>query len=148
MRTVACHSLAIALLSSMLIGCESAYYGAMEKVGYHKREILVDRIEDTRDSQAGAQQQFRDALEQFRTSLDIEERNAVALANVEEIEYWLMLDSEEQRLDYCLIPLAEELRRLDRAIDGLNRDPASPASAVRLRQLRERAAHIGPEEAR
>ena len=33
-------------------GCQSTYYAAAEKVGYHKREILVDRVEDARDAQA------------------------------------------------------------------------------------------------
>ncbi len=46
-------------------GCSSAYYGAMEKVGVHKRDILVDRVENARDSQADAQEQFKSALEQF-----------------------------------------------------------------------------------
>ena len=46
-------------------GCSSTYYGAMEKVGIHKRDIMVDRVEDARDSQAEAQEQFKSALEQF-----------------------------------------------------------------------------------
>ena len=31
-------------------GCSKAYYGAMEKVGIHKRDILVDRVEGARDA--------------------------------------------------------------------------------------------------
>jgi hypothetical protein len=31
----------------LLVGCESTYYSAMESIGSHKRDILVDRIEDT-----------------------------------------------------------------------------------------------------
>jgi hypothetical protein len=46
-------------------GCSSTYYGAMEKVGIHKRDIMVDRVEHARDSQAEAQEQFKSALEQF-----------------------------------------------------------------------------------
>jgi len=37
----------------------------MEKPGYHKREILVDRVEDARDSQKEAKEQFKSALERF-----------------------------------------------------------------------------------
>jgi uncharacterized protein YdiU (UPF0061 family) len=48
-----------------LTGCQTAYYGAMEKVGIHKREILVDRIEETQESQEEAKEQFSSALEQF-----------------------------------------------------------------------------------
>lgn len=53
-------------------GCQSAYYGAMEKVGYHKREILVDRVEKTQQAQKDAQQQFRDALERFRAMVEFD----------------------------------------------------------------------------
>ncbi|GGD59449.1 DUF2959 domain-containing protein [Lacimicrobium alkaliphilum] len=49
----------------LLSGCQSAYYSAMEKVGFEKRDILVDRVEDTRDAQEDAQQQFSSALDQF-----------------------------------------------------------------------------------
>jgi len=50
-----------------LTGCQTAYYSAMEQVGVHKREILVDRVMDARDSQSEAQEQFEDALDQFRS---------------------------------------------------------------------------------
>ncbi len=50
---------------ALLAGCSSTYYGAMEKIGFHKREILVDRVEETRDAQNAAKEQFASALEQF-----------------------------------------------------------------------------------
>lgn len=57
----------ITLLTTSLLGCQSAYYGALEKVGIHKRDVLVSRVEKTRDSQEEAKQQFANALEQFRS---------------------------------------------------------------------------------
>ncbi len=53
-------------------GCSTAYYGAMEKVGIHKRDILVDRVEGARDAQSEAQEQFKSALEQFGAVIKIE----------------------------------------------------------------------------
>jgi ElaB/YqjD/DUF883 family membrane-anchored ribosome-binding protein len=50
----------------ILVGCSSAYYAALEKLGIEKREILVDRVEAARDAQKTAQKQFSDALEQFK----------------------------------------------------------------------------------
>ncbi len=47
-------STAIIAISLLLTGCQSAYYNAMEKVSYHKRDIMVDRIEDARESQREA----------------------------------------------------------------------------------------------
>ena len=49
----------------LLTGCSTAYYGAMEKIGIHKREILVDRVEDAKTSQKDAQKQFSSALDQL-----------------------------------------------------------------------------------
>ncbi len=61
------------LLLSFITGCSSTYYGAMEKVGVHKRDILVDRVEEGRDAQADAQEQFKTALEQFDSIVKLEE---------------------------------------------------------------------------
>lgn len=55
-----------------MTSCSSAYYGAMEKIGIHKREILVDRIEDAKVSQQEAQQQFSSALEQLTLLTDFD----------------------------------------------------------------------------
>ncbi len=46
-------------------GCSSAYYGAMEKIGIPKREILVKRVGEAREAQQEAKEQFVDALEKF-----------------------------------------------------------------------------------
>jgi Skp family chaperone for outer membrane proteins len=48
-----------------LAGCQSAYYAAWEKVGVEKRDILVDRVEDAKESQEDAQKQFSSALDEF-----------------------------------------------------------------------------------
>lgn len=46
-----------------LTGCQSTYYSAMETVGVHKRDIMVDRVEDAKKSQQDAQEEFSSALE-------------------------------------------------------------------------------------
>ena len=53
------------LLALALSACQSAYYEAAEQVGYHKRDILVDRVEASRDAQLEAEEQFQSALEQL-----------------------------------------------------------------------------------
>ena len=59
------------LLAILVLGsCSSAYYGAMEQFGVHKRDILVDRVEEARDSQEEAKEQFSSALEQFTVLLE------------------------------------------------------------------------------
>ena len=55
-----------------LLGCESTYYAAMEKVGQHKRDILVDRVESASESQEEAQQEFKDALTHLSTLINFD----------------------------------------------------------------------------
>jgi vacuolar-type H+-ATPase subunit D/Vma8 len=57
--------LILVTLFFLFTGCQSAYYAAWEKVGVEKRDILVDRIEDAKESQEDAQRQFSSALEEF-----------------------------------------------------------------------------------
>ena len=54
--------LAVALLAA---GCSSTYYNTLEKFGYAKRELLVDRVEKAQDAQTEAKEQFASALEHF-----------------------------------------------------------------------------------
>lgn len=58
-------SLGFVVLVLLLTGCSSTYYSAMEKVGVHKRDIMIDRIMDAETSQQAAQQQFKSALEEL-----------------------------------------------------------------------------------
>ena len=53
-----------------MVGCQSVYYQTMEKVGIHKRDILVDRVESARDAQEEGKEQFRSALERFSSVLN------------------------------------------------------------------------------
>ncbi len=64
--------LVLALLVGALLtspGCMrcGAYYDAMEKLGWEKRDLLVKRVSSAREAQQDAQQQFRDTLQEFQT---------------------------------------------------------------------------------
>jgi hypothetical protein len=61
-----------ALLIVTTGGCQGVYFNALERVGFHKRDILVDRVEDARDSQEEAKEQFASALERFMSVVAVE----------------------------------------------------------------------------
>ena len=63
----------VLFLTVLLTGCSTAYYGMMEKVGVHKRDILVERVEGAQESQAEAQEQFKSALEKFQSVVQLED---------------------------------------------------------------------------
>lgn len=69
------------VLSSFLVlilaGCQSVYYGAMEKAGVHKRDIMIDRVESAQESQTDAKEQFESALEQYQSMVTIEDQDLV-----------------------------------------------------------------------
>ena len=64
--------LAALLILPLLTACSSTQYAVMEKFGIHKREILVDRVKNARDSQEEAKQQFASALEEFSAVLNFQ----------------------------------------------------------------------------
>jgi hypothetical protein len=62
----------LATLSLNLAACGTVYYETMEQFGVHKRDILVGRVEEARDSQEAAKEQFSSALEQFSALLNFD----------------------------------------------------------------------------
>jgi hypothetical protein len=46
--------------------CSGIYYGTMEKLGYHKRDLLVERVQEGREEQAEAQKQFQSTFDAFK----------------------------------------------------------------------------------
>lgn len=66
------------LTSSLLIaaalatGCKSLYYSTWETLGYEKRDLLVDQVEDTRGQQEDTKEEFASALEQFKATFGFE----------------------------------------------------------------------------
>ncbi len=64
--------IAVAAVLLGLSGCSTMYYGAMEKMGVHKRDIMVDRVKGARDTQNQAKRQFLTAMEQFRSVVNVQ----------------------------------------------------------------------------
>lgn len=138
--------LAAALLALALGGCSSGvYYRAAEKFGYHKRDILVSRVEDAREAQTEAKEEFQDALTQF-----------LALTQVSPGSIKDTYDNLKAELDDCESQAAEVRERIasvKNVSDALFREWKSEASSIDdrddrreserlLRETRERAATL------
>ncbi|MFZ2630249.1 MAG: DUF2959 domain-containing protein [Desulfosalsimonadaceae bacterium] len=63
---------AVLMAALFSVGCQSVYYKTMEKVGYQKHEILVDRVAAARDGQQEAKEQFQSTLERFNEVVNID----------------------------------------------------------------------------
>jgi len=66
-------TLLIVSSSALLFSCSTVKYNTLEKIGIHKRDLLVSNVKDARDAQKDAQEQFKDALERFGSVVQIEE---------------------------------------------------------------------------
>jgi len=52
---------------------QKAQYSALEKVGIHKRDILVDRIEDTSETQEETKKQFQSAYDELASLISVDD---------------------------------------------------------------------------
>lgn len=107
----------IALAGSVLTllgSCASTYYNAWEKVGFHKRDILVSRVENTRDSQQDAQEEFKDALEQFGS--------IVALQNTDLKQAYDRLSAEYEDSESAAQEVTDRINSVAAVADALFRE--------------------------
>lgn len=84
------------LILSMLSGCRSAYYSVWEKLGWAKRDILVDRVKDAREDQEAAKEQFKTALQKFQELTNFKGGDLEAMYKKLDKEY---LECEERAED-------------------------------------------------
>ena len=62
----------VVLVSLTGAGCQTAYYETMEKLGYHKRDLMVSDVKKARDAQQDAKEQFKSALDRFTKTLNVQ----------------------------------------------------------------------------
>lgn len=109
-RSVAVFASVVAVAVA-LGGCSTAYYGAMEKIGIDKREIMVDRVEAARDSQQDAKEQFVSALERFKSVVGFEGGDLERRYN--------RLDAELRRSEARADAVRERIRAVEDVSDAL-----------------------------
>ena len=62
----------IALAAVAASSCDSWYYKTMKKFGMEKRDILVKRVKDARESQEEAKEEFKTAIERFKAVIEVD----------------------------------------------------------------------------
>ena len=129
--------LALALLGA----CSSAYYKTMEGIGIEKRDILVDRVEDARDAQGDASEQFASALDQFRATVAFDGGNLEKTYDRLNAEYEKSVSEAEDvsdRID-AVESVAEDLfREWEQELDEYSRAELRRTSGSLLNDTRQR----------
>jgi len=92
------HAKWIVLLTAVisLTACETVVYDALEKVGYHKRDILIDRIDAAQGSQTEGQEQFKSALEQFKSVINFDGGDLEVTLDLLNDEYEASVDAADE----------------------------------------------------
>lgn len=92
-------------------GCASVQYLALEKVGIHKRDILVDGVEDARDAQTETREQLVTAYEELKILIGFE--------GGELQDKYNRLSKEVERAQDATEELDEQLSDIDRVSEDL-----------------------------
>lgn len=128
-----------------MASCQSAYYGAMERLGVPKRDLLVSRISEAQDAQQEGQEQFRNALERFRSVVDFDGGELQPVYN--------RLDSEFQRSERAAERIRTRIRAVETVAESLfdewedelslySNDELRRDSQQQLRETRQRYARL------
>jgi hypothetical protein len=130
-----------ACIAAVLASCSSAYYKTMESLGIEKRDILVDRVEEARDAQDSASEQFASALDQFRSTVNFDGGDLEEIYDRLNTEYESSATEAEEvteRID-AVENVAEDLfREWEAELDQYTRADLRRSSASLLNDTRKR----------
>ncbi len=84
---------------------QKVQYSALEKVGIHKRDILVDRIEETSEAQEQTKKQFKSAYDELASLIEVKDGG---------------LESKYKRMAKAVEASSEKAEELDDRIDSVD----------------------------
>lgn len=119
------------LVAATAAGCSSIYYDTMERFGYQKRHILADRVEDGRDAQHEAQEQFESAFQRFKTATSFEGGDLE--------DTYEGLDREYQRSEERAEAVREKIRSIEQVAGDLFAEWEDEISQISRADLRRRS---------
>lgn len=99
------------LFVGLLAGCQTAYYTAMEKFGYEKRDLLKSAVVAARDEQKDAGVEFKDALTRLR--------EMYVLSDAKLAGAYDKLKSDYQNCDSAAKAVRERIAKMDRIANDL-----------------------------
>jgi hypothetical protein len=120
--------------SPLLASCSTAYYRALETVGIEKRDILADRVEDARDAQSDAKEQFTSALDRYRSVVNVDG------GDLEDI--YDRLNSELERSQARAMEVEERVGAVESVADDLFDEWEAEIGEYSDAQLRRRSQQL------
>lgn len=132
MSRIAVRSTAVAVLFLVVAlgaGCRSTYYGAWEKLGKHKRDLLRDRVD------AGRQDQ-REAEEQFETTYErLKELSGYDGGDIEPT--YQRLDSDYQKCEQRATDVRDRIESIEEVAEDLFEEWEAEIELIQNSKLRQ-----------
>lgn len=135
------------LVASMLgtIGCQNVYYKTMEAFGHHKRDLLVSRVQEARDAQEQAKEQFQSALEKFSAVVDfrggkLEEKYETLKTELDRSES--KAQAVRKRITSVENVATALFEEWESELDQYSRDDLRRSSEQKLEQTRQRYSQL------
>lgn len=114
-----------------LCSCNSLYFASMEKLGYAKRDLMVSRIREANETQNEAKKQFANALEEFRSVIEVDGGDLE--------KRYRRLDAELKESEAVAEKLKGRVRRIEEVSDALFREWKNELGQYENRELRRRS---------
>jgi hypothetical protein len=115
-------------------GCTSVYYKTMEKLGKEKRDILVQRVKDSKKDQEQTKQQIQTTMEKFQDLTDFQggdlEKN------------YKKLNDEYERAEGQANKLHERIKSIDQVSNDLFTEWQREIDEMKNAQLKSRSAAL------
>ncbi|MFP4351163.1 MAG: DUF2959 family protein [Desulfococcaceae bacterium] len=140
MSQIATTLLTLAVLFPM-IGCQSAYYAAWEKLGKEKRHLLKDQVEEVRSEQQEASEEFKDVLSRIKELYGFEGGDLEEFYEDLKSDYEDSLERSEKVSDRIekVEEIAEDLfKEWEREIEEIDNPKFRSRSRASLQETRRR----------
>ena len=124
-------ALITALFALALAGCSTIYYSVWEKLGWEKRDLLRDGIEEVREDQQEVSEQFESALEQIKALYGMDESDLS--------RQYDKLKNELERSESKAESLSGRIDDVEEIADDLFEEWREEADQISDRQLRSRS---------
>ncbi len=117
-----------------LTGCTSLYYEAMEKIGKEKRDILMQRIVDSKKDQEAAAKQFKTTLEAFQDVTGFDGGNLE--------KTYKKLNGEFEDAESRAKQLSDRIKSIDQVSSDLFKEWATELGKIQDPTLRSRSQRL------
>ena len=129
------------ILAMALTACSQAYYSVWETLGKEKRDLLRDNVQEVREDQADAQEQFKDALTRLRELQNFQDGDLAKLYDDLQEEYDDSVEKADQvrsRIDTVEDIAGDLFREWEQELEEISNAEFRADSRRKLQRTRER----------